>query len=108
MSTGVILRPRVRGLPFRKIQDAHSPGTPPVYPLFFIGVQRRWRYASDTAMRLACREFGWPILMLAMLLAFVLTGGAAIRDGGIDPANLGKGDWVYYVSDCRNQLGGNV
>src|SRR5437773_12190650 len=33
---------------------------------------------------------------------------AAIRDGGIDPANLGKGEWIYYMSDATNRLGGNV
>jgi hypothetical protein len=31
-----------------------------------------------------------------------------IRDGGIDPANLGKGDWIYYTSMATNKLGGNV
>lgn len=33
---------------------------------------------------------------------------AQVRDGGIDPWNLGKGDWIYYVSMATNKLGGNV
>ncbi|MGI8967043.1 MAG: hypothetical protein ACR2H1_13285, partial [Limisphaerales bacterium] len=33
---------------------------------------------------------------------------AVIRDGGIDPANLGKGDWVYSMTDATNKLGGHV
>ncbi|MSU60068.1 MAG: hypothetical protein EXS35_18175 [Pedosphaera sp.] len=33
---------------------------------------------------------------------------AVIRDGGIDPANLGKGDWIYFTSMATNKLGGNV
>src|SRR5882672_3391537 len=39
-----------------------------------------------------------------------LAGGsfAEIRDGGIDPSNLGKGEWIYYMSDATNRLGGNV
>lgn len=40
-----------------------------------------------------------------------LGAGAAsgqIRDGGIDPWNLGKGDWIYYLSLATNKLGGNV
>jgi hypothetical protein len=31
-----------------------------------------------------------------------------MREGGIDPANLGKGDWIYCVSDATNKLGGHV
>src|SRR5206468_8909000 len=31
-----------------------------------------------------------------------------IRDGGIDPWNLGKGDWIYFMSGATNKLGGNV
>jgi hypothetical protein len=34
--------------------------------------------------------------------------GAAIRDGGIDPANLGKGDWIYSMTDATNRLGGHI
>ena len=30
------------------------------------------------------------------------------RDGGVDPANLGKGEWLYYMSSATNQLGGYV
>src|SRR2546422_3379738 len=30
------------------------------------------------------------------------------RDGGIDPANLGKGEWIYIMSEATNKLGGNV
>ena len=28
---------------------------------------------------------------------------AQIRDGGIDPKNLGKGDWIYILSNAQNQ-----
>jgi hypothetical protein len=33
---------------------------------------------------------------------------AVIRDGGIDPANLGKGEWIYFVQNATNKMGGNV
>src|SRR5690349_16696249 len=33
---------------------------------------------------------------------------AKVFDGGVDSANLGKGDWFYYLSQATNQLGGNV
>ena len=33
---------------------------------------------------------------------------AQIRDGGIDPWNLGKGDWIYSITDATNKLGGHV
>ncbi len=52
-------------------------------------------------------------LVLANLLAlalclFIQPARAVIRDGGIDPANLGKGDWVYYLSALTSGMGGNV
>lgn len=34
--------------------------------------------------------------------------GQVLRDGGIDPANLGKGDWIYFMNAATNKLGGNV
>jgi hypothetical protein len=50
---------------------------------------------------------------LALVLSWLAFGavcGAAgpIRDGGIDPANLGKGEWLYYMSSATNHLGGYV
>jgi hypothetical protein len=33
---------------------------------------------------------------------------AQIRDGGIDPRNLGKGDWIYILANAVNHLGGPV
>jgi len=49
--------------------------------------------------------------LLAVLLglaAVVLAGRAQIRDGGIDPKNLGKGVWIYSLMDATNKLGGHV
>lgn len=48
------------------------------------------------------------ILSLVSAALASLTAQAVLLDGDIDPANLGKGDWIYYVSDATNQLGGNV
>jgi hypothetical protein len=31
-----------------------------------------------------------------------------VRDGGVDPRNLGKGIWVYSLTDATNKLGGHV
>ncbi|WP_040549327.1 hypothetical protein [Pedosphaera parvula] len=47
------------------------------------------------------------ILTLAILCLHQLAF-AVIRDGGIDPANLGKGEWIYYMSSNTNMLGGSV
>ncbi|EEF60559.1 hypothetical protein Cflav_PD3529 [Pedosphaera parvula Ellin514] len=33
---------------------------------------------------------------------------AVLRDDGIDPANLGKGEWDYFMSSATNNLGGNL
>lgn len=29
----------------------------------------------------------------------------ALLDHGVDPANLGKGDWIWYLSSCESSLG---
>jgi hypothetical protein len=34
-----------------------------------------------------------------------LNGSKALLDGGIDPANLGKGDWIWQMSSCIGALG---
>ena len=48
--------------------------------------------------------------VLAAIAGLTLTPNASgkIFDGGVDSANLGKGDWIYYVSQATNKLGGNV
>src|ERR1017187_878844 len=33
---------------------------------------------------------------------------AQLRDGGIDPKNLGKGVWIYSMTDATNKLGGHA
>jgi hypothetical protein len=47
-------------------------------------------------------------LGLVLLFSLASSGEAqpVIRDGGINPANLGKGDWIYFVSQATNKLGG--
>ena len=50
---------------------------------------------------------GRLLFVLALLFRLCATGAETpIRDGGINPANLGKGDWIWYVSWATNQLGG--
>ena len=33
---------------------------------------------------------------------------AVVFDGAVDPANLGKGDWIYVLANETNQLEGTV
>src|SRR5688500_13002090 len=52
---------------------------------------------------------GTLTLLAAVFLSLISqTSFAVIRDGDIDPANLGNGDWIYYTSMATNKLGGNV
>ncbi|MBI3853998.1 MAG: fibronectin type III domain-containing protein [Verrucomicrobia bacterium] len=45
----------------------------------------------------------------AVILLWQCTGESVrALDNGIDPANLGKGDWIYFLSQATNQLGGHV
>lgn len=50
----------------------------------------------------------WKNVLLTCAALTAFTAEAVVFDGGIDSSNLGKGDWIYYVSDATNQLGGNV
>lgn len=56
---------------------------------------------------LILRRLKKPLLYL-FLLSAGLTASAVIRDGGINPANLGQGGWLYIMGDATNKLGGNV
>ena len=47
----------------------------------------------------------WGLFIGLLALA---AHGQQLRDSGIDPANLGKGDWVYSISDATNKLGGHI
>ncbi len=59
------------------------------------------------------RRWSAPAFFTAFLGFFIFIASsqpaaAVIRDGGIDPANLGKGDWVYSIKDATNRLGGHI
>ena len=46
--------------------------------------------------------------VLSLWLMLMAIAPAQVRDGGIDPWNLGKGDWIYYMSAATNKLGRNI
>ena len=48
---------------------------------------------------------------MTLLSAIALSLGTAraqVRDGGVDPKNLGKGVWIYSMVDATNKLGGHI
>ena len=45
---------------------------------------------------------------LVSLMTLAWGAPAQIRDGGIDPKNLGKGVWIYSMMDATNKVGGHV
>jgi hypothetical protein len=50
---------------------------------------------------------GHALFLVVLLFRWgINAAGIPIRDGGINPANLGKGDWIWYVSWATNKLGG--
>jgi hypothetical protein len=55
------------------------------------------------------RRIRFAIVRCAVLSLLLWTqiASAQIRDGGINPANLGKGDWIYILANAVNHLGGN-
>ncbi len=47
--------------------------------------------------------------MLTFLFLLPQNSRAVIRDGGVDPSNLGKGTWIYILSNAIDKLGvGNI
>jgi hypothetical protein len=57
------------------------------------------------AQRSAFFLFGFCV---SLQFAAAPNSRAQIRDGGIDPHNLGKGDWIYILANAVNHLGGPV
>ncbi len=47
-------------------------------------------------------------LLVLSLLSVTMSASAVIRDGGVDPSNLGQGGWLYIMGTATNKLGGNV
>ena len=46
--------------------------------------------------------------VITLMTGVIFCGHAQIRDGGIDPKNLGKGVWVYSLTDATNKVGGHI
>ncbi len=63
---------------------------------------------SPSASGFGLKQSAVFAFVLAMVLALVLGARAQVRDGGIDPKNLGKGVWIYYIGDATNKVGGHV
>lgn len=47
-------------------------------------------------------------LLVGLILLLAMSSPGQIRDGGIDPKNLGKGVWIYSMKDATNKLGGHI
>lgn len=59
-------------------------------------------------MRMNCLRHPPICGILAIFLFAALHSSAAIRDGGIDPKNMGRGTWIYILPNAISGLGGNV
>ena len=58
---------------------------------------------------MAFRALKTLLIGSAIFLLWQQTGkNAPLLDNGVNPANLGKGDWIYFLSLATNQLGGHV
>jgi hypothetical protein len=51
---------------------------------------------------------GRVLLIFFGIFALLFNAPAKIMDGGVDPANLGKGEWIYILSQAVNGMNGNV
>src|ERR1035438_3329525 len=48
------------------------------------------------------------LAVITVMAGLAVCARAQIRDGGIDPKNLGKGVWIYSMMDATNKLGGHA
>src|SRR5688572_6710130 len=48
------------------------------------------------------------VFCFCAVILFGTNAGFGALDHEIDPANLGTGDWIYFMRDATNRLGGNV
>ncbi|MGZ4965137.1 MAG: hypothetical protein ACXWBP_04825 [Limisphaerales bacterium] len=58
-------------------------------------------------------ESRWKVFFALLLVTFVFVASIdaqsrTLLDNGIDPANLGRGDWIYKLDKATNQLDGFV
>ena len=65
-------------------------------------------FSAIMLRRLARMGQLWFVLVLTGIAGSALGQSFPTRDGGINPGNLGKGDWIYFMRDATNKLGGNV
>jgi hypothetical protein len=56
---------------------------------------------------LSLRKWVLPVLA-SLVFSTIFNASAVIRDGGVDPANLGQGGWLYILSSATNKLGNTV
>jgi len=47
------------------------------------------------------------LAVFGLILSVFFAGRAQVRDGGIDPKNLGKGVWIYALTDATDRVGGH-
>ena len=66
--------------------------------------RRDRREVSSSDLVMTTFRYGF----IALLFLTPWTSICENREGGIDPANLGKGDWIYSLSDATNKLGGHI
>lgn len=59
-------------------------------------------------MSLASRRTGVSTLLALVVFGFLPSAPAGLRDGGVDPANMGRGSWIYILPTATAGLGGNV
>src|SRR3954470_13188640 len=50
----------------------------------------------------------YVLLSFVACVSLLLNAQAQPLDNGIDPANLGKSDWIYFLEAATNKLGGSV
>ncbi len=59
------------------------------------------------AFRRSSARISARIILVGILLVCAGKPAQAL-DNGVDPANLGKGDWIYFLNAATNRLGGSV
>ena len=57
---------------------------------------------------LPMKKYAAVLGLFGLIVMGALPVSARILDGGIDPANLGKGEWLWQLSKCTDKMKGQV
>ena len=85
-----------------------SGATPLAYQWRFNGVNIAGATGTNYSITNVQTVHGGNYSVVVTNIAGTVTSSSALLTVTVDPGNIGKGDWIYFLSDATNHLGQNV